>query len=371
MPDALLLHGPDHGSHVRYEPFNGWLVPWRFSSFSEEYGALRRSAGLIDYSTQALIEVAGADRLEWLQRLLTNDVKRLTPGAGCRAALLTSTAKVIADLLVLADRQAIWLLCDAHRAAALARALQSYLFSEEVRLINHERSVCVLALEGPKALESLPALFGAATALPRRHDHCVVSSQGLDVRLINYSLTGSSGILCWCDAVHAPSVWKRLRASGRSLGLIVVGWEALNTARIEAGLPWSGLDLNESNLLPETGLETLLVSETKGCYVGQEIVARMTTYGSANKKLMGLRIQGKETPRPGDPLYRGDEAVGHVTSACFSPLLEQPIALGYVKRGAYDVGTSLEAVRGVSRLRAVVTRLDKIGYVSHFSAAGE
>ncbi len=112
--------------------------------------------------------------------------------------------------------------------------------------------------------------------------------------------------------------------------------------------------MDESNLLPETGLESMLASETKGCYVGQEIVARLQTYGSVNKKLVGLQIAGNVVPDAHDPIILGNDEVGRVTSACHSLALQQPIALGYVKRGAYDPGTVVEILHNQARLAATV-----------------
>jgi aminomethyltransferase len=149
------------------------------------------------------------------------------------------------------------------------------------------------------------------------------------------------------------------------LGLTLVGWEALNTARIEAGIPWFGIDMDMTNLLPETGLEDVLASGTKGCYLGQEIIARMRTYGSPNKKLMGLRVEGRDVPQAGDGIVRAGEMVGRVTSGCDSPALRRPIAMGYVKRGAYEPGTAVEIVRGDDRLAATVVALGALGLRPH------
>ena len=109
MSVTLLLHGK-HGATATYEPFGPWLVPWRFDAAEAEYQTLRAATGLLDVSTRALIELRGADRADFLQRLLTNNIARLAPGSGCRAALLEASAKLIADLLVLAEADAHWLL---------------------------------------------------------------------------------------------------------------------------------------------------------------------------------------------------------------------------------------------------------------------
>ena len=354
MTITLLLHGKHAGPAVRYEPLGPWLVPWRFDDVDEEYAALRSGVGLIDYSTQALIECQGADRTEFLQRLLTNDLARLAPGAGCRAALLTPSAKLIADLLVLADPDALWLVCDLRCAGAAAQALDKYLFSESVTVTRHERQKAVLALQGPRAMDLLSRVSDASVALPRPGDHALVQIRGVPFRVIHHSLTGGPGVLCVADADQAEAAWELLKREGAPHGLRLVGWEALNAARIEAGLAWFGIDMDDTTLLPETGLEAVAVSDTKGCYVGQEIVARMQTYGSPSKKLMALLIEGGEVAEAQDRIVRNGEEVGWVTSACRSPALQRPIAMGYVKRGAYEPGTAVDILRGKARLKATV-----------------
>ena len=354
MSLTLLLHGKHAGSAVTYEPLGPWLLPWRFRDTAAEYETLRTATGLLDGSTQALIEVQGADRADFLHRLLTNDIARLAPGGGCRACLLDASAKLIADLVVLADPDRLWLLCDLTRAEIVAQTLTRYLFSEQVTVANHERRQAVLALQGPRTMELLAHVIGTVISVPADGDHVAASLHEIPLRLVRHAVAGGVGVWCLVDAADAETVWGLFRDEGQRFGLRLVGWDALNTARIEAGLPWWGLDMDETNLLPETGLERAVVSETKGCYLGQEIIARMQTYGSPSKKLMGLVLEGDETPSRGDRIRRDGEELGHVTSACRSPVLKRPIAMGYVKRGAYEPGTVVEIVRGEGRLSATV-----------------
>jgi len=350
MPIPLLLHGHHAEAAVLYEPFGPWIVPWRLSSFDQEYDALRAGAALIDYSVLAAIEVQGPDRISFLQNLVSNDVKRLSPGGGCQAALLSPEAKVIALLVVVVDPSSVWLLCPVERAAIVAQTLERYVFSEAVTVTNHERREAVLALQGPRTLEVLGRLTGAPIALARDGEHVRSTLTERSVRLIRHDLTDAPGVLCLVDAAQAQALWQRLQERG----MPPIGWEALNAARIEAGRAWFDIDLDSDNLLPETGLEATAVSATKGCYVGQEIVARIGTYGSVSKKLMGLLVEGEGIPQPGDAIVRQEDTVGRITSACRSPRLQRPIALGYVKRGAYEPRTAVEIVRGGSRMSATV-----------------
>jgi aminomethyltransferase len=359
MPLTLLLHGKHGGPDVRYEPLGPWLVPWQLKpdGFADDYAALRRGAGLVDHSTQAVLECRGADRTGFLQRLLTNDIAALAPGAGCRAALLTPTGKLTADLLVLAEADAHWILCGLPQAGVVAATLERYLFTEQVTLTFHERRLAVLALEGPRTMERLAALTGSPLALHRTGDHTTAALDGVPIRLIRRSLTGGVGVWCVLEAERLEGLWGFLGEQERTLGVRSVGWEALNAARIESGEPWFGLDMDETVLLPETGLEAVLASGTKGCYIGQEIVARLRTYGSASKRLMGLVLEGDVCPQPGDRIAARGEEAGRVTSACDSPALGRPIAMGYLKRGAYEPGTHVEAVREDKRLPATVVVL--------------
>ena len=363
MPLTLLLHGRHGGPDVTYAPIGPWLVPWRLlpDGFDADDRALRHGIGLVDYSTQALLECRGADRADFLQRLLTNDIASLAPGTGCRAALLTPTAKVLADLLVLAETEAHWLLCSLPQAEGLANTLERYLFAERVTLTFHERRLAVFALEGPRTMEAVAAVSGSAAALNRPGDHAMAAVDGVPVRFIRHSLIGGTGVWGVLDAERLEGVWAFLRRQGRPWEVRPVGWEALNAARIEAGEPWFGVDLDDTTLLSETGLETVLASQAKGCYVGQEIVARMQTYGSASKRLMGLALEGHTAAEPGDRVLKDGVDAGWVTSACRSSALGRPIAMGYVKREAYKAGTHVAVVHGAERLEATVTSLPFIG----------
>ncbi|PIQ83857.1 MAG: hypothetical protein COV75_05205 [Candidatus Omnitrophica bacterium CG11_big_fil_rev_8_21_14_0_20_63_9] len=351
MPLTLLLHGR-HAPQMAYEPFGPWLVPWRFTDTRDEYRRLRNTTGVLDASVYAAIEVRGDDRADFLHRLLTNDIKRLAPGTGCRAALLTSSAKLVADLLVLADTDVHWLLCELPYAETVRRALEHYLFTEAVSLIAHERRLAALAFPGPQAMALASRLAGTPLlSLASPGDHVQLPLHDEPARWIRWSPIGGEGLLCLVEAARVAALWERLVHHD---AVAPIGWEALNIARIEAGAPWMGIDMTEENLLPDTGLDESIASETKGCYIGQEIVARMRTYGSPNKRLMGLLLEDSVVPSSGDELLRGGEAVGRVTSACRSIVLDRVIAMGYVKRGADEPGTAVEVARGDQRLVATV-----------------
>ena len=357
MAYPLLLHGKHLGTEVTYQPFGAWLVPWRFHTDTDEYDVLRTATGLIDFSLLGALTVTGPDRVAFLQNLLTNDIKAVSPGGGCAAALVTSTAKLIADLLVLVDEDAIWLLTEATRLPAATDTLTKHHLSEQVTLTGRERTQAVLALQGPRTVETLVQITSRVISLPGAGDHIQTWFENIPVRLIRHSLAGDVGVLCLVAAEQAETAWVFLRERGRAHGLRPVGWEALNTARIEAGFPWFGQDMDETSLLPETGLEAVAVSDRKGCYLGQEVIARLATRGSVNKRLVGLLVAGAQVPAPGDRVFRGKEEVGRVTSACLSRWLERPVAMALLKRGAYEPATSVAIRHDNASLAATVTAL--------------
>jgi len=356
MAYPLLLHASHQKTDVLYETLGPWVVPWRFASFDTEYAALRHSAGLIDYSSQAFICVEGPDRAGFLHNLLTQAIKQLTPGNGAPAALLTANGKLVAEFMVLCNSDSLWLMCDASVAGQITQTLNRYLFSEQVKITNHEREQAVFAIEGPKSFEMASQIFGSSFSPSDLNSHQRTVVEGIPLWLIQYSLTGKTGVLCAAPAREAETIWQLLQQKGKKSGLVLAGWEALNTTRIEAGIPWFGIDMNEDNLLPETGLESTTVNDNKGCYLGQEIIARLGTYGSTNKKLMGLRIEGTVIPGVGAKIIDGTDVVGEITSACYSPLLKQPIALGYLKRGYYEPGKSVTIQQAGELLKASVVQ---------------
>src|SRR5262249_45380588 len=153
-------------------------------------------------------------------------------------------------------------------------------------------------------------------------------------------------------------VWQKLRQAGAPLGLQPVGHAALNSLRIEAGIPWYGVDMDEKRIVLEVGLEHA-ISFKKGCYLGQEGVERASARGHVNRKLSGLRIKGDASatlPMQSDKLFQDSQEVGWITSAAWSPRLDQPIALGYVRREQLTPGTQLRIDRqGIPMIAEVTT----------------
>ena len=298
---------------------------------------LREAAAAADLTGRGTLSVAGADAAELLHGLVTNEVKALRPGSGCHAALLTPKGRMRAELAVLRISGSELLLdCDAPLAEPLLGILQGYVpFSRSV-LVDRTGETGVVHLEGPAAARLLPAA-GLPEPGPEDFAHVAGSLDGVPVRVVRVSRAGELGFDLRASRDAVP-VLLALLSSG---GAAVVSPDVLEAGRIEAGLPRWGAELTETTLPNEAGLERTAISYTKGCYLGQETVARIRTYGHVNRRLVALLLPIGCGAAPGDEVRAGDEAVGNVTSAVDSVRRGARVALAFVKRGHEEPGTTL------------------------------
>ena len=306
---------------------------------AEQYRAVRDAAGVIDRSSVGKAEVEGRDRASFLQGMLSNDVKALTPGQGCAAAFLDAHGKVMALLRVYALTDRLLLELPPGLTQKTLLLLDKYLISEKAAFEAMDEAYAVLSVQGPRAPALLARLAGAPMDLAP-HAHVEATLAGIATRVVQRSEFGARpGFFLWV----APDAMPALRAAVEGAGAAPVEPGVGEVLRVEAGEAAYGQDVDDSVILPETSLEHL-VSYTKGCYIGQEVVARVKYRGHVNRALTGLTLDGDRVPAPGAPLFAGEREIGRVTSAVRSLGLGVPIALGYVRREHLEPGSAV-AVR--------------------------
>lgn len=330
----------------------------------DQYVALRQRAGSADLGGRGRVVLRGRDRLTFLHALLTNDIAALAPGTGCYAALLTAQGRMVTDMLVLEMGDVT--LLDVPRAAkdALLAKLDQLIFSEDVQLGDLSDAWTALAVHGPLAPTALAAALagvGAGTDpgagldawRPFQNTRLVAGEEPIVVARVDD--LGLPGFRLYAS----PGLAARLRAALTAAGAVAVDPAAVETVRIEAGVPEFGADLTEETIPLEAGIEARAISFTKGCYPGQEVIVRIVQrgHGRVVRKLAGLRVAGGIVPAPGDELAAGDKAIGFVTSACHSPMVGGPIALGYLHRDFLEPGTSVTIVHEGGPLAATVSVL--------------
>jgi folate-binding protein YgfZ len=328
---------------------DGWLLPAHYGSVEAEHRAVSERVGLVDRSALGKVVVTGRDRAAFLHGMLTNDIKGLKPGQGCPAAFLDAHGKVKALLCVyaLADRLLIEL--PPGMTATVLQALDHFLISEKAYFEPADEAFAVLALQGPEAPALLSAL-GETTLDLAPYGHVEVSLAGVPVRVIHRREAAVPGFHCWVPTAGAAAVWSALHRAGAQ----PVGMSALEVLRVEAGVAWYGADIDDSVIMPETRLEHM-VHYAKGCYIGQEVVARVKYRGHVNRALTGLRLEGLRVPSRGAVVLAEDREVGRVTSAVWSLALEAPIALAYVRREHLDTGHPVSVRDGEILIPARVT----------------
>jgi folate-binding protein YgfZ len=284
--------------------------------------------------------LTGKDRASFLHGLVTNDVKKLTPGLGCAAAFLTPKGKLLADCVVLCEQDRLEIDCDPELAKKIEDLLQKYLVFNEVQIENHTSGTAVFHLQLSTAGDAVEELLrkvvgvGPAGAWPDTpHAHVT----GASVRVVRENRTGVPGYDVRCPS----SLSEETRKAFLSAGARQASDAEMESRRIAAGIPRWGFELTEAVLPDEAGLrERGFISESKGCYIGQETVARIKTYGHVNRTLVRLQVDG-DAPAIGTELLFEGERVGAVTSAAREAGSERATALGYVKRERAAPGTAL------------------------------
>ena len=289
------------------------------------YRALTEGAGLLDRSEQGKLALTGPQAKVVLNGQVSNDVEALTAGSGVYAALLTNKGKMLGDLRVLDTGDELLLLTERAALQALFDQVRRGAIGWQAEL--HKRTVQqgLLSLIGPRARE-----LAGADELPRaEHANRPAAIGGTPVLLVATDL----GVDLVCDAPET----ERVRDALLGAGVVAVDEAAAEIVRVESGRPRYGIDVDDSTIPQEAGLNERAVSFTKGCYVGQETVARLHWRGKPNRGLRGLRLSAPAVP--GTPLRLGEREVGRLGSAVVSPV-HGPIALALVRREA-SVGDTL------------------------------
>jgi folate-binding protein YgfZ len=300
------------------------------------YRAVRDGAALFPLPDNGLIEVTGPEREEYLNSLCTNRVTGLKPGKTTRALMLNPTkGRVLADFLVVATEDALWLDCERGCSSTVEALLQRYYFGQDVEFRNHGDEWSITSLQGPLSGE---ILMRSGATLPADHvgAHIETTIVSVTVRVVRWTDTGEVGFRVWAPVSSEQAV----KAALIDAGAITGDDEAWTVLQIEAGMAVFGRELTEDTIPLEAPTENA-ISHDKGCYPGQEVIARLWARGRPAKRLRGLRLEGDQPPPPGALLDGDDKAsVARITAAGVSPDLGS-VALAFVHRDYCEAGTRL------------------------------
>jgi folate-binding protein YgfZ len=312
---------------------------------SKFYQAAHHEAAVLKQPwNRGILRLSGPERISWLQGMVTNDVEKLRPGQGAYAAHLNAQGKLVAQMKTLVDSDVVWLATEASNVKKLGEVLDRMIVMEDVQCEDHSGDFELIAVIGPKSGLILESWLGEPLNLGAEYDHRAHSKCRRIVR-------DELGYTIWADAAKADAVLEELIAAGAT----PIDEATWNVIRTEAGLPIYGTDIDDSTTLPELGEKG--VRYDKGCYIGQEVVARIKYIGHVNRRFMGFVCEGEDVPVPGSVVRSGGKDAGYITSGVVSPKRGKAIALGFVNRLAAVSGTPVELISGEIKLAATVSEL--------------
>ncbi|PWT97980.1 MAG: hypothetical protein C5B53_07360 [Candidatus Melainabacteria bacterium] len=296
---------------------------------------LRDQGGYFRASEYGLIEIYGKDAPQFLQAQTTNDVLKLNECSGQLSCLLDRKAHVMALFHLYRRHDSFRIITETSQIPKILNHFTEYKFNETVEFLDLTETGGFFTVQGPmvfKLIRQADLVDHQLTACLQQ-DLCDLKLWDTPVHAFRKSVTGEVGYFLWIAKSQMAAFQAALKRACSLLGFAELSEEAQSIARIEAGLPKFGVDFNEENLLPETGLEERVASYTKGCFLGQEVLARVKSHGSPVRALVGLRFDAKlKKPQLNSSLEVSGEDAASIRSYCFSPTLQSSIAIALVRR---------------------------------------
>ena len=332
MPDTplLTLH-QTAGARLTEEA--GWAIPAAFGSAISEHLACRENAVMIDLSHRGNLRFSGPDAEEFLHRMLSNRVKELKPGEGVYNTLLTRQGKFISDLYMYKHETFFAANVAPGVADIFADELDKFIIMDQVEVANETETSFYIGLFGPEAREIIArARMGDLSLVEHGHARC------RNMVIARELWTGEDGYLLTGPREEAESVWRLLLSAGANRA----GVEALESLTLEAGVPLFGKDMTSAVNPMQAGLEKKAIDFEKGCYIGQEVIAKIKYLGQVNRGLVGLRIDGEIAPEQGAKVYSKTKNIGSITRSAYCPTVDGVLAFSYLPRAQMEPGTRVK-----------------------------
>jgi aminomethyltransferase len=293
-----------------------------------------RSAAWLDLSSRGKIIVTGEDRARLLHAMTTNQIQQLQPGEGCYAFFLNAQGRILADANVFCRQDDFLLDVEPETRATLLEHLDKFIIADDVTLDDATSRIATLDLEGPEAL-ALAARVGV-TVPEKPPEKPWAHAAWNEIMVARVSFTGAPGLRFFIPTEQKPRVMDLLEKAGAHEASL----DAARVVRLEHFKPRFGEDIFTTTLSQETQ-QMHAVNFNKGCYIGQEIVERVRSRGLVHRLLAGVEIDATEVPAPDTRLLQGEESIGKMTSAAFSPALGKVVGLAYLRRELAERGTAL------------------------------
>lgn len=356
----------------------GWEMPAHYGDPVTEHLNVRKGVGIADITHRGKVRISGKDRTMFLQKILSQDVNKLTPDSGAYSTLLDIKGRMLAYMRIYCDEDSYLIDTEPGLSEKIVQILTHYLFREDVRIEDVTEEYGLVTIQGPLSGELLSNVTGTEIKDMPECSHLELRINGAICKVVRTSYTGEEGYDIYARWGETPAVWEILlsgegairlagdtsRISLRNTGgvpipLVPFGIDALETLRIEARTPVYSVDMDEHTIPLEADLDNA-ISYDKGCYIGQETIARIKFRGHVNRALTGFCLSESIIPQKGDRVYKIihdiEHDIGIITSGCLSPIFNRPIALGYIRIEHNEPGEVVYIERGEQKVTAVVTK---------------
>ena len=315
----------------------GWELAGSYGNIPAEFNAAKDAVGIHDSSYVGRVRATGEDVLDLLNRLSTNEVVSLQPGAGAPTVLTDERGRIIDLVTVFNLGEHILLITGPEAKDKVIQWLDKYTIVDDVTLQDTTTSTAMFSMLGPQAGPALSRYAGVDLDSLEQYHSIHVTPDGTDIQILRNDIGTISRYEVVVAVESAEMVWKGLIECGAK----PIGLAAYEMVRVEAGLPGSNKELCETYNPLETGLWDC-ISFTKGCYIGQEVIARLDTYQKVQRHLVTLKFTEDAQVAEGATLYENEVQVGTVTSVVTLPTTDEMIGMGYVKKGSSETGTELQ-----------------------------
>lgn len=349
----LELHGVHEAAGACFVTDLEHLLPASYGDSAEEQRYVREAAGVVDRGYRGILDLSGDRAAILLDGLFSSAVRRLKPGEGQPSCLLSPRGMLVAAFLLYSlEENTFRLVFGEPLRDPVVSAIEKYAFLEDVRVSRRSEDTGILSVEGVAAAQVLQRLVTDGALPTRAANFSRAVLAGIPVGIAHAGESPERGLDVWVPRDARQSLWGSLLEAARQVGGGPVGHEAAEALRIEAGVPRHGREYDEHSFPSEVDLEDALTFDK--CYVGQEVVARMRSYGHANWGLRGLLVSGAELPAPDSPLLAAGEEAGRVTSRAYSTRLDSIVGLCRLHRKFREVETLEVDAGGESRDARVV-----------------
>ncbi len=330
---TLALHSIHENLNASFTEKFGSIIPNVYSSVSKEYRACNQGVGLFDLSFWVNLRMSGKDSVDLLYRLSTNELTSLLPGVVTSTVFTNEQGRIVDLVSVLRYDEFLLVVTSPQKGGELSRWIDKFTFTEDLKVEDVSDSMGIITLIGPKTDRLLERAFGDAFHRVDSNRYALLTSTDVADRVFIASAleVGNIGVNILAENGLLSSIWNRLLEEENQFNALPIGWQAFNALRIEKGIPLPVSELREEINPLEANLGDA-VSFTKGCYIGQEVIARLDTYKKVQKHLCRVDLEGPLdwSHEAKAELFIQNERIGWITSLAVSPESTKPIGLAYI-----------------------------------------